>query len=66
MNKNKAVNNIQPKLNNYGDIEKCVICGGDTPYTINTPINDREFYIDGLGQVCQKCHYEICVKKDQL
>ena len=44
--------------------EKCVVCGMETPYKYNTPINEREYYIEGAGQLCQKCHYELYVKKN--
>ena len=47
-----------------GEKEKCVVCGADTPYDFSAPINEREFYIEGAGQLCQKCHYELYLKKN--
>ena len=47
------------------DIEKCVICGADTPYRFSTPISQREFYVEGSGQICIHCHYEIYIKKNR-
>ena len=44
-------------------MEKCVICGSETPYRVSTPINQREFYVEGAGQVCQKCYYECYIRK---
>lgn len=35
--------------------EKCVLCGAETPYLKSTPTDLRENYIDGAGQLCQKC-----------
>ncbi len=35
--------------------EYCVICGAETGYFRNTPIEKRKCYVDGLGQVCLKC-----------
>lgn len=37
--------------------ERCVIlsCGKETPYTKNTPINERKYYARGVGQLCEKC-----------
>ena len=32
--------------------DKCVICGKETPYTINTNINQRIGYVEGGGQGC--------------
>jgi len=39
--------------------EKCVSCGKDTPYTINTPVDLREYYIEGAGQLCMDCYFHI-------
>ena len=36
-------------------IEKCIRCNKPTPYSINTPISSRQFYIDGSGQLCEEC-----------
>lgn len=35
--------------------DKCVICGKETQYDINTPINFRYNYVEGAGQVCKEC-----------
>lgn len=39
--------------------DKCVCCGTETEYTSNTNINLREFYIEGSGQLCEDCYYDI-------
>lgn len=39
--------------------EKCVFCEFDTNIPINTPIDERYFYIEGSGQLCEKCYREI-------
>ena len=46
-------------------IEKCVICGAETPYRFSTPISQREFYVEGSGQICVHCHYKIYIKKNR-
>lgn len=38
-----------------GRIEYCVCCGKATPYTFDTPIDQREHYIVGAGQLCYEC-----------
>ena len=43
--------------------ELCVVCGKDAGYTKETPISQRKNYIEGAGQLCQKCYTEIYVKK---
>lgn len=35
-------------------IEKCVICGKDTPYRFNDHIDYRIGYVEGSGQGCYK------------
>jgi hypothetical protein len=63
--KNTIKNVEETKLNTANDaIEKCVICGADTPYRFSTPISQRAFYVEGSGQICQECHYEIYSKKN--
>ena len=32
--------------------ERCHICGRDTQIAVTTPINEREGYISGVGQIC--------------
>ena len=36
-------------------IEKCVICGADTQYRFNDHIDLRYNYVEGAGQLCDKC-----------
>jgi hypothetical protein len=36
-------------------IEKCVICGAETAYRFNDHIDYRFNYIEGAGQLCEKC-----------
>ena len=32
--------------------DKCVLCGKETPYDKETPIDKRRGYIEGCGQTC--------------
>lgn len=34
----------------------CIICGNETPYEIETHIDYRTSYIEGVGQLCKKCY----------
>lgn len=45
------------------EIEKCISCGAETPYTITTHIDQRKHYIEGAGQLCVKCYNETYNKK---
>ena len=40
-------------------IEKCVSCGEDTPYRLNENIFNRYHYVEGAGQLCEKCYNRI-------
>ena len=44
---------------NKEEKEKCVMCGEETPYTKDTHIDLRKYYIEGAGQLCEKCYNEI-------
>lgn len=37
-------------------IEKCVLCGADTPYRFNDHIDLRHGYVEGAGQMCRGCY----------
>ena len=39
--------------------EKCVLCGADTGIPVTTPIEEREDYIQGCGQLCAPCRRKI-------
>ena len=39
--------------------EKCIICGAETIYSFDTPISQRKYYIEGAGQLCERCYYLI-------
>lgn len=40
------------------EYDECVICGKQTPYTKNTPIDVRVGYVEGAGQTC--CSPDNC------
>jgi len=46
---------LQQEQNQKNPIEKCVICGVDTQYRFSTPIDFRYNYVEGAGQLCNKC-----------
>ena len=39
--------------------ELCIRCGKPTPYHPNTPITLRRYFVEGSGQLCEKCFYEL-------
>ena len=36
----------------HDELDKCVICGKESPYTMSTHIDLREGYVEGGGQGC--------------
>lgn len=57
-----ALRNEQNRDDN--DREICVACGNETEYMFSTPINKRQHYVEGAGQLCPQCYYDIYVKKN--
>ena len=42
-----------------GEKEHCVLCRQETGYRKSTPIDQREHYVDGSGQLCRMCYLKI-------
>jgi hypothetical protein len=49
--------------------DNCVICGRETPYTVETHIDNRIGYLEGMGQLCLTCFEDkvdddvVCIPK---
>ena len=39
--------------------EKCVLCKSLTEYFFETPISQRKYFIEGAGQLCEKCFQKL-------
>lgn len=37
----------------------CVICSESTEYHKDQNINERNYYIEGAGQLCEKCYKKL-------
>ena len=59
------VDNMQ-KVIKTEKYEKCVLCHKITSLKINTHIDLRENYIEGLGQLCPNCFYKISSDTDSF
>lgn len=42
--------------------DRCVVCGKDSGVPSDTPIEKRERYILGSGQLCTDCYFELYQK----
>ena len=43
-------------IRNGKEFEVCPICGAVTNVEFSTPIEEREGYVEGAGQPCDKCN----------
>ena len=43
----------------YNTVEKCILCRKETEYVFGIPIQERNFYVHGCGQLCKQCYLEI-------
>lgn len=50
----KGVGNIKKEFN-AEEYERCILCGSLTNIPISMPIDFRENYEIGCGQICDKC-----------
>lgn len=39
--------------------ELCIRCNKPTIYHPDTPITLRRYYVEGSGQLCEQCFYEL-------
>lgn len=40
-------------------MDRCVLCWRLTNVPKNTPISPRKYYVQGQGQLCENCYYEL-------
>ena len=46
--------------------DKCIVCWNETEYEEDTPIQERHFYIEGCGQLCEKCYLAVQQEEMQM
>ncbi len=51
-------NDSSPPLRVEDGYEVCVLCGRKTQVRYETPIDKRQHYIEGGGQLCTECFRE--------
>ncbi len=52
------------KITEKEEKDHCVFCGARTEYTKDTHINWRKYYVEGAGQLCQRCYERIYGTED--
>ena len=45
--------------------DRCVSCGRETEYGKEVHINLRKYYIEGAGQLCEKCYRRIYERRSR-
>lgn len=40
-------------------LERCVLCGRLTPVKRDSHIAGRRYYVEGAGQLCGRCYYDV-------
>jgi len=43
--------------------DKCVVCNEETKYDYGEHIDNRLYYVEGAGQLCEKCYIGIYGEK---
>jgi hypothetical protein len=41
------------------ETEKCISCNADTSVLVDEHIDNRKYYVEGAGQLCEKCWKEV-------
>ena len=60
MEEQNKVTNIRDHFQNHHYPDLCVICHEPSGYYFDTPIGERRYYFEGVGQLCEKCYKEMC------
>ena len=47
------------------EVERCVMCGGPTSTPVSMPIEWREDYEVGIGQVCIECRKKLRLEEER-
>ena len=45
--------------------DKCISCGKETEYLVSTHIDYRKYYVEGAGQLCKDCYFDIYEKRSK-
>lgn len=51
---------IRDHFQDHHYLDLCVICHEPSGYYFDTPVSERRFYFEGVGQLCEKCYKEMC------
>ncbi len=49
----------EKKKSTSGESEKCVLCGKKTKIKSSQNIENRDYYVKGIGQLCKECYQDL-------
>ena len=41
------------------ELEVCALCGKETDIPISLTVDERKYYVSGVGQLCRECYKEL-------
>lgn len=50
---------VKRKIKQDTEYEKCVLCGKQTMVAVNDNVLDRQYYVEGSGQLCKECYEKL-------
>lgn len=51
---------LSGRIDSQGYYERCVLCGKITDVPLSLPIDLRDYYVEGSGQLCRGCWQHVC------
>lgn len=51
---------LSGRIDAQGCYERCVLCGKTTDILLSLPIDLRDYYVEGCGQLCRDCWQRVC------
>lgn len=51
---------LSGRIDSQGCYERCVLCGQTTDILLSLPIDLRDYYVEGSGQLCRDCWQRVC------
>lgn len=57
------IDNEEVELQHSAGKEYCILCGRLMDVTKEQPLAEREYYIEGAGQLCRECYQKTYVPR---
>ena len=60
----KSHNNRPLSFDNNLIYEACILCGQKTNVLMEESVAERKNYVEGVGQLCERCYFRIISRKE--